>query len=148
MATSSNVEIREYDAMSVCKLSVASGTVLAKGDFIKYSAGNAVAVTAADNTTFAGIALEGSESGSVAPIAVATRAQFYIKVASTSTAAAFGNAFRYSAGANGTDWEVTKCTSGVSGITWALETVAAGSRGLFYIDVGSLKSGFLFEAIS
>lgn len=148
MATSSNVVVKEYDELTVVKMPVASGTVIAYGDLIKSSSGIAAVLDSSANTYFVGVALDGSESGSVASIAIATNAVVQLKVASTSSAAAVGDAFKYSAGANGTAWQVTKCTSGVSGITWALETIAAGSSGDFRIAANNMKSGFQFDAIS
>lgn len=154
MSTSSNVVIKEYDERCVVKLPVASATVLAAGDLIVATADTATTLKAAALSaaslynTFVGVALGGSESGQVENISVATRARIAIKVVSTSGAALVGDAFYYSAGANGTDWQVTKCTSGVSGITWALEAVDAGSSGEFLIDTHVMKSGFKFDAIT
>jgi len=143
MATSSNVEIREYELCGVVDLPVGSSTVLAKGDLIDSSGGSAVAHQG-DNSYFVGVALEGSENGSVSPIAVATIAKVYTKLAaSPTTSVVFGEACKYSAGANGTNWAVTKATA--EGIMWALESITYGNNGLFLIDSHNLAGGFLFQ---
>jgi len=148
-STSSNVGILAHDEIAVVKLPVASGTTLAEGDLIDYSSGDAVAVTASGNTAWVGVAMEGSESGEVFEIAIATRCIISIKVVSTSTDAATpGAAFTWSAGANGTDWQVTSCSAGLAGRMWAIEPIAKGSTGKFKVDSSKMKCGFLFDAIT
>lgn len=142
MATSSNVSIREWSEIDVIKMPVGSSTVLAYGDLIDSSGGSAVAHSG-DNSTFVGVAIDGSESGSVAEIAVATKAKISIKLSSSYGNAVLGNACKYVAGANGTDWQVASATT--EGIIWALESITAGNSGLFLVDSHSLTGGFLFQ---
>jgi len=145
MATSSNVVIRDYEDLTVVKVGVATATVLAKGDLVDFTVStSALTAHAGDNSIFLGVALEGSESGETKQVSVATRAKIKVKVVSGSSAALPGEAFKYSAGANGTAWQVTQATE--EGIMWALEGVAAASSGLFYIDSHVLSGGFQFDA--
>lgn len=134
MATYSNVKIRNFDPLTVIKAPVGSTTVVAPGDLI-YLTGSTSAQVAkvmgtgsaasSGNTYFAGVALVGSESGSIAPISVATRAVINIKINSSGTDSAIGKAYKFAAGANGTNWEVSQATA--LGIMWAMEYKAAGS---------------------
>jgi hypothetical protein len=146
-STYSNVVIRDYDPISVIKLPVVSATVIAKGDLIDASADTATTLVAAchagDNSLFFGVALEGSESGEVKDISIATIAKVNIKVVSGSTDALPGDAFKYSAGANGTAWQVTKATS--EGIMWALEPVLDTAEGVFLINSHALAGGFIWD---
>jgi|GEM_PF-1476423 hypothetical protein len=147
-STYSNVVFRDedVDTVSVVKIGVASATVLAKGDLVDASGATAPEAVAhsGDNSTFIGVAMEGSQSGEVNEISVATRCKIKIKVAaSPTTNVIIGDACAYSAGANGTTWEVTKATS--EGIMWALENVDYGESGLFLVDSHSLAGGFYFD---
>jgi len=144
MATSSNVEIVAYDEIDVVKVAVATATVLAKGDLVDFTSGTTVLTAhSGDNSLFLGIAMEGSETGEVKEVSVATRAKIKITVVSGSSDAVVGEAFKYSAGANGTAWTVTQATA--EGIMWALESISNGSAGLFRINSAALAGGFLFD---
>jgi len=134
MATYSNVKIRNFDPLAVIKAPVGSSTVVAPGDLI-YLTGTTSGQVAkvmgtgsaasSGNTHFAGVALVGSESGDISPISVATRAVINIKIASSGSDSDIGAAYKFSAGANGTDWEVTKATA--LAIMWAREYKSQGS---------------------
>jgi len=144
MATSSKVDIRAIDELAVVKLAVGSSTVLAPGDLVDFDSGTTAAVAhSGDNSTFLGVAMEGSASGDVQEISIATRCKINIKVVSGSADAVIGDAYKYSAGANGTEWTVTKATS--EGIMWALESISNGNYGLFLVDSHCLAGGFLFD---
>ena len=152
MATYSNTIIRNFDPLSVIKVPVASATVIAPGDLIILTGAtsNQVAqvvatgsVSTSGNTHFGGVALIGSESGSISPISVATRAVVRMEIDASGSDADIGAAYKYQAGANGTDWEVTKATA--LGIMWALEYKAQGSNCDMLIDIHCLKGGFIFD---
>ena len=144
MATYSNVDVRAYDEIAVVKVEVASATVVAKGDLIEYSsAGTVGSVFASQVDYLIGVALEGSESGDTDYIPVATRA----KISAYAVDAGYlGDAYHYTAGANGTNWTFTNGTT--EGLMWALEDITASAYNLFYLDTHALKGGFLFEAMS
>lgn len=144
MSVYSNIVLRDVDEIDVVKLKVATATVLAKGDLIDYSSGTAAAIVhSGDNSIFLGVAMEGSESGSVAEISIATRCKILIQIVSGDTDGTPGAAYKYNAGANGTIWTVAIATA--EGIMWALEPITAGSAGLFRVDVQALAGGFLFD---
>jgi len=152
MATYSNVKIRNFDPLSVIKVPVASATVIAPGDLIILTGATSAQVAqvvatgsvgTSGNTYFGGVAIVGSESGDIRSISVATRAVINIKIDASGTDSAIGTAYKYSSGANGTDWDVTTATA--LGIMWALEYKAQGSYCDMLIDTHALKGGFIFD---
>jgi len=155
MATYSNVKLRNFDPLAVIKCPVGSTTVVAPGDLI-YLTGTTTgqvakvmatgSVYTSGNTLFAGVAMDGSESGSITPIAVATRAVVGIKIGASGTASDIGAAYKFSAGANGTVWEVTKATA--LGLMWATEYAAQSAMCDMLIDTHTLTAGLLFDTIS
>ena len=142
MSISSNIVVKDYDPLTVAKVEVASGTVIASGDLIAYSSADTVAtVYTGVKERFLGVALVGSESGKTDFVSVATRA----KVNTYAVDAGYlGDSYYRSAGANGTNWTFTNGPA--NGVLWALEDISATSYGDFYIDSHVLLSGLLFEA--
>jgi len=112
MAAHSNVRIRRDDVVGtkIVDVPVASATVFAPGDLVDLSGSTLVAHTG-DNSYFLGVALEGSPTGDISPISVARECVIRIKLVSGSADATIGKAVKYSAGANGTDWQVTVATA-------------------------------------
>lgn len=143
MATKSNITIRSIDALRVVKVEVLTGTVLAAGDLIDFDGTSAV-VHAGEGGTFLGVALEGSESGQIQQISVATIAMVSMLLDSGSAALVLGDAVDYSSGSNGVNWDVEKNTA--NAIAWCYEqSIAAGAFGLFLInshDIGDTAKVF------
>ena len=145
-STSSNIVVQWHDQESVIQVSIASGTTLADGDLVDVVNSLVVAHSTTGNTFFAGVALGGSEAGDITPISIATKAKVLVKLVSGSSDATVGKAAIYSAGANGTDWQVTLGT--VGGLMWALEAIADTYSGTWLIDT-TTNGGFgLFETVT
>ena len=141
MAVKSNVTILNVDPLGIVKVKVASGVVFAEGDLTDFD-GTDLAAHGGDNSTFLGVALEGSESGDTHQISVATRC--IIEALITTNAGVLGDAFKYSAGSNGVNWVLDKATS--EGIAWVYENnIAVSTKGLLLIDSHVLGAGFLFD---
>ncbi|MDD5109540.1 MAG: hypothetical protein PHC29_08620 [Candidatus Omnitrophica bacterium] len=116
----SNVVVKhgDHDPLNLLMLDVGSSTTVGFGDLIESTSGAAVAVDAAgDNATFAGVALDASESGETAKLRILTHGIVQLTVVSTTYD--IGDALKYSSGANGTAWVLTKATTGADGIMWS-----------------------------
>ena len=109
--------------------------------------GTDLAAHAGDNSTFLGVALEGSESGDIHQISVATRCMVDVLLDASSAALVLGDGASRSSGSNGVNWDVTKNT--VDGIMWAYENnIAASAKGIFLVDSHALGGGFLFDPLT
>jgi len=147
MAQTSNFNILYGDGDQLNKLHVgiASATVLAPGDLVECTGGNAVAVDASsDNVTFAGVGLDYSANGSTAKYNVLLRGRGNVTVVSATYD--IGDSLKYSAGANGTAWVLTKATAGADGIMWSLEYQSSAVTNLdvqwdSFIGVGGYGGG-------
>lgn len=144
MATYSNITVKRHNPVKVVDIPVASATVIAPGDLIDVSGSTGMAfVHAGDNSTFVGVALNGSESGEIRPISVARECVVEALLVSGSSDVVVGDAVKRSAGANGTAWSFTKATA--EGIMWANESISNGNRGEFYVDSSALAGGFAYD---
>jgi len=126
MATTSNVKILygEDDQLNKLHIGVASGTVLARGDFLKYSTGAVTAVAAStDNEAFIGVSLDLSRSGDTADVNVLLKGRLNVGV--TSATYVVGEALTYATGANGTDWTFASVSSGADGMIFSLQYKAS-----------------------
>lgn len=143
MATTSNVRFLYGDSDQLNKLHfpVATATVLAPGDLVEYESGAITVIDgASDNTTFTGCSLDISRNGDTAMVNVLLRGR--INITCVSATSAIGDAFKYYAGANGTDWSVTAATAGADGIMWALEYNASAVTDLdCHFDVFLIGAG-------
>jgi len=148
MASNSNITIlsnpvKLYEVVDYPKT---ASEVVAIGDLMQDDgSGGAECVESAANDTFIGVAVSGSLAVDTRPIAIMISGIIKAKVAATSPAATFGQAFAYSAGANGTAWTLT--SEAGDGIVWALEPIAAGASGRFLVDVPGLETG-IFETVT
>ncbi len=133
MADTSNVRVLyghqgAADPLNLCHFGILTGTVLAPGDLTCYTnaGGGAVAMTASsDNTIFRGICLDYSASGKTDPVQVLLRGRCTITTSSATYE--LGDALKYSAGANGTDWVLEAATSGAGGVFWSMEYKASAT---------------------
>lgn len=146
MAVTSNITILNEDSLGIVKVKVASAVVFASGDLVDFD-GTDLAAHAGESSTFLGVAMEGSEDGDTHQISVATICIVSVLLRSGGTAGVLGDSYKRNAGANGTDWDVDKATA--EGIMWVYENnIAAGAKGLFYVNSHVLKAGFLFDTTS
>ncbi len=159
MANSSNVHITYGDSplnpLDALHYDIATATVIARGDLIKYSSGatgvQAVAANT-DNTTFRGLSLDYSASGETYKVQVLHRGRCEVTV--TSATYEIGDALTYSSGANGTDWALVGVTTGAKGMFWSLEYKASAATTLevqwdsylIGISIGSSGPWESFEA--
>lgn len=133
MANTSNVRILygengAGDPLNLVHIPILTGTVLAPGDLTCYASTTygAVAMTASsDNTSFRGLSLDYSASGQTDPIQVLLRGRCTITTSSATYE--LGDALKYSAGANGTDWVLAAASSGADGTFWSMEYKASAT---------------------
>ena len=146
MAASSNIKVltNEYHLLHVIQYPKKASEVLAYGDLLEENGSGAEAVDSAANNVFIGVCLTGRLAGDSRDIAVMMRGVINIQMAAGQSAN-FGNAIKYSAGANGTAWTFAKATA--EGIVWALETIATAGRGKVLVDVLALESG-IFQTVT
>lgn len=147
MATKANITILNHDPIGLISIKVASGTVIATGDLIDFDGTDAAVHGDTGNQTIVGVAMVGSESGSIKDIEVATRAMLSAKIKSGGSAGVLGDGYKYNAGANGTDWDFDKVSTG--GIMWvAQNNIAAGEFGNFALETHALTGGILFDNLT
>jgi hypothetical protein len=124
MAETSNVIILEgnEELRGSVYPTVASATVLAKGDLISASSGAAIAY-AGDPDIFLGVSNESSKNGETKKIKVYIQA--VITIGCTAATYEFGDPMEYSSGANGTAWSLVKATTGENAIAWSRQYSAS-----------------------
>lgn len=146
MAASSNIKILTLPVkyVHVIEYPKASSEAIAQGDLLEENGSGAEVVDGAANDIFIGVAVDGSASAEVEPIAVMIRGVIFVTMASGQSAT-FGQALKYNAGANGTDWDFATATA--EGIIWALETLATAGTGKALVDVLALETG-IFETVT
>ncbi len=144
MAVKSNVTILNVDPLGIVKVNVGSADVFAEGDLVDFDGTNLDA-HAGDNSTFLGVAMEGSQTGDTHQVSVATKC--IIEALITTNAGVLGDAFKYSAGSNGVNWVLDKATS--EGIAWVFENnIAVSTKGLLLIDSHVLVAGIFFDVVT
>ena len=149
MASKSNIKVLSFSKRNMDNFSVPkkASEVIAPGDPIEVNSGSAEVVDSADNSVFLGISAQGSEAADTRDISVYGVCVVKALLVGTSDAVVFGDAVKYSAGANGTAWSFTKDTA--DGIMWALESISAGSYGKFLVNYNLLKgAALLFDVVS
>lgn len=122
MAVTSNVVIKHGadDELNKLHCPVASATVLARGDFLLYSAGEVACVSAStDNEAFIGVSLDLSRAGDTAKVNVLLKG--ILNVGVSSAAYVVGEALGYVSGANGTAWTFASVSSGADGFVHSLQ---------------------------
>ena len=146
MAASSNIKILSLPVqyVHVIEYPKASTEVIAQGDLLEENGSGAEVVDGAANDVFIGVAMTGCVSASVAPIAVMIKGVIFVTMGAGESAT-FGQALKYNAGANGTDWDFATATA--EGIVWALETISTAGTGKALVDVLALETG-IFEAVT
>jgi hypothetical protein len=146
MAASSNIKILTLPEkyLHVIEYPKASSEVIAQGDLLEENGSGAEVVDGAANDIFIGVAVTGSTASQIAPISVMIKGVIQVQMAAGESAS-FGNALKYSAGANGTDWTFAAATA--EGIVWALEAIATAGSGKALVDVVALETG-IFETVT
>jgi len=148
MATTSSIKFRDnpQHLKDTWVWAKKTSEVIAQGDLFETNGSGAEVVDGADNTIFLGVALAGRDADDARDVPIAFRCVIEAKLVSTSSDCTAGDAVAYSAGANGTTWEMNKATA--EGIAWALEDITAGSTGKFLIDVVALQASTLFDTVT
>jgi len=146
MAASSNIKILTLPEkyIHVIEYPKASAEAIAQGDLLEENGSGAEVVDGADNSIFIGVAVTGSTATQVDPISVMIKGVILVQLAAGESAS-FGNALKYAAGANGTDWTFAAATA--EGIVWALEAISTAGTGKALVDVLALESG-IFETVT
>ena len=146
MSAKSNIKILTLPEKytHVIEYPKASSEVIAQGDLLEENGSGAEVVDGAANDIFIGVAVVGSTAAQTSPIAVMIRGIIVVQMAAGESAS-FGNALKYSAGANGTDWTFAAATA--EGIVWALEAIATAGTGKALVDVLALETG-IFETVT
>jgi hypothetical protein len=145
-SASSNIKVltNSTSLLHVIQYPKKASEVLAQGDLLEENGSGAEAVDSAANNIFVGVCMVGSEADDIRDIAVMIRGVIKIQMAAGESLS-FGNAAKYSAGANGTAWTFAAATA--EGIVWALEAISTAGTGKALVDVVALESG-IFETVT
>ena len=146
MAASSNIKIltEPIKLLHAIEYPKKASEVLAQGDLLEDNGSGAEAVDSAANDVFIGVCLKGSLADEVGPVSVMIRGVIQAQMAAGESAT-FGQALKYSAGANGTDW--TFAQAAAEGIVWALEAISTAGLGRALVDVVALETS-IFETVT
>ncbi|HDL60123.1 MAG TPA: hypothetical protein ENH14_01570 [candidate division WOR-3 bacterium] len=131
MATTSSIRfvyVNDDDPSNFIKVPLASSSTVAKGDLVALSAwqtNTCAAVGAAQSELFAGVAYNYSTTEGE-DIIICTDCVISVYCASAINHA--GELLKYSAGGNGTKWQLTLCTNTEDGIAYALESLSAAGN--------------------
>lgn len=126
MAYTSNVHLKYGDKgeLNLLKfpVTIATSGTMAPGDLLTFETSTVDLVdNANDNDKFIGLSTEYKSSTYDDNAWVMCCIRGICNIGVSSTTYAPGNALKYSAGANGTAWTLTKATSGADGIMWSIE---------------------------
>jgi len=146
MAASSNIKIltNSTSLLHVIQYPKKTSEVLAQGDLLEENGSGAEAVDGTANNIFLGVCMTGSLAADIRDIAIMIKGVIKVQLAAGESAS-FGNALKYSAGANGTAWTFAAATA--EGIVWALEAISTAGTGKALVDVVALESG-IFETVT
>lgn len=146
MAASSNIKILTLPVkyLHVIDYPKKTDEVIAQGDLLEENGNGAEVVDGAANDIFIGVAAGGAEADGPNTIAIMIKGVIEIQMAAGESLS-FGNAAKYSAGANGTDWTFAAATA--EGIVWALEAISTAGTGKALVDVIALETG-IFETVT
>ena len=146
MAASSNIKVLTHPTslLHVIQYPKAASEVIAQGDLLEENGSNAEVVDGAANNIFLGVAITGSLAADTRDIAVMIKGVIQIQMAAGESLS-FGDAAKYTAGANGTAWTFSAATA--EGIVWALEAISTAGTGKALVDVVALESG-IFETVT
>lgn len=146
MAASSNIKILTLPVkyLHVIDYPKKTDEVIAQGDLLEENGSGAEVVDGADNSIFIGVAAGGAEADGPNTIAVMIKGVIFVTMASGQSAT-FGQALKYNAGANGTDWDFAQAAA--EGVIWALEAIGTAGTGKALVDVVALETG-IFETVT
>lgn len=146
MAASSNIKILTLPVkyLHVIDYPKKTDEVIAQGDLLEENGNGAEVVDGADNSIFIGVAAGGAEADGPNTIAVMIKGVIFVTMASGQSAT-FGQALKYNAGANGTDWDFAQAAA--EGVVWALEAITTAGTGKALVDVVALETG-IFETVT
>ena len=141
MAVTSNIKILTCpeDLLHVISYPKKASEVIAYGDLLEENTGaGASVVDGATGFAFIGVAMRASPAAEVGPIPVMIKGVIQVTMGAGHTAT-FGQALKYHAGANGTDWNFEAATA--EGIVWAMEAISAAGTGRALVDVTKISTG-------